>query len=200
LADAVPEVGDAARQQLYDICTLGEWRASRGDNAAAAAASRRLRSAHLAGLDPADSGRLTRYAALCATLLEAMYASGFRLADARVRVATADSLAREFIFEVCCGESVSDANLQLAALWERQGDLPRALAATRRRAGGFEIGPVYLSTFLRSEARLAALTGDTAGAVRAYRHYLALRPDPEPGVKPEVDQVRAALAALERSP
>jgi hypothetical protein len=33
----------------------------------------------------------------------------------------------------------------------------------------------YLSTFLREEGRLAALTGDTAGAIRAYQHYLALR-------------------------
>jgi hypothetical protein len=28
---------------------------------------------------------------------------------------------------------------------------------------------------LGAEGRLAALTADTAGAVRAYRHYLALR-------------------------
>jgi len=29
-----------------------------------------------------------------------------------------------------------------------------------------------MSTFLREEGRLAAITGDTAGAVRALRHYL----------------------------
>ncbi len=43
---------------------------------------------------------------------------------------------------------------------------------------------------------LAALTGDREGAIRAYRHYLALRSDPEPARAPETDRVRAALARL----
>jgi hypothetical protein len=126
-----------------------------------------------------------------------MRASGLGLPDARKRIWIADSLARVFIFQVCCGEAVSDANLLLAHLWERQGDIPRALRAARRRAGGFRLGPLYLSSFLREEGRLAALTGDTAGAVRAYRHYLALRPDPAPSVRPAVEQVRRELAALQ---
>ncbi len=57
---------------------------------------------------------------------------------------------------------------------------------------------MYLSTFLREEGRLAALTGDPIGAIRAYQHYLALRSDPEPSTKPEVDRVRAELARLRR--
>jgi len=126
-----------------------------------------------------------------------MHASGLRLPGARARVAVADSIARENIFEVCCGESVSDANLQLARLWEQEGDLPRALAAVKRRAGPFPVAPYYLSTFLREEGRLALLTGDTTAAVRAYRHYLALRPDPEPQLKPRDDAIRQELAALE---
>jgi hypothetical protein len=59
--------------------------------------------------------------------------------------------------------------------------------------------PWYLSTFLREEGRLSELTGDNAGAIRAYRHYLALRSDAEPAVKPEVDAVRARLARLDRT-
>ena len=43
---------------------------------------------------------------------------------------------------------------------------------------------------------LAALVGDRAGAIEAYSHYLALRHNPEPAVKPEVDSVRAELARL----
>jgi len=67
----------------------------------------------------------------------------------------------------------------------------------RRRAGSYDLLPGwYLSAFLREEGRLAALTGDTAGAVRAYQHYLALRPNPEPAVKPEVERVRDELARL----
>src|SRR5262245_5690576 len=43
---------------------------------------------------------------------------------------------------------------------------------------------VYLSEFLQEEGRLAAPTGDTAGAAQAHRHYLALRRDPEPALRP----------------
>jgi hypothetical protein len=87
-------------------------------------------------------------------------------------------------------------NLVLAHLWEAQGDLPRALQAVRRRAAGYGLTPLLISTFLREEGRLAALAGEREAAIRAYQHYLALRPDPEPSVKPEVEQVRADLADL----
>lgn len=196
---AVPAAaGASAREQVYDECTLGEWRASRGDYAAAAAATRRLRSARFATMpDPAG---VMRYANLCATLLDAMHAAGLGQPDAAVRITTADSLARVSYFAICCGEAVSDVNLQLARLWEGQGDRPRALAAVRRRAGANGEAPIYLSTFFREEGRLAALVGDTTAAIRAYRHYLALRYNPEPALQPAVDSVRAALAALERAP
>jgi hypothetical protein len=52
--------------------------------------------------------------------------------------------------------------------------------------------------YLREEGRLAALTGDRAGAIRAYRHYLALRGDAEPALQPEVKRVREELEAVER--
>lgn len=196
---AVPAAaGATAREQLYDACTLGEWRASRGDYAAAATASRRLRSARLAAMP--DSAGVMRYANLCATLLDAMHADGLGQSDAVARIAVADSLARASYYAICCGDAVSDANLQLARLWERQGDLLRALAAVRRRAGANGEAPLYLSTFFREEGRLAALVGDTTAAIRAYRHYLALRYNPEPALQPAVDSVRKALAALEQAP
>ena len=50
----------------------------------------------------------------------------------------------------------------------------------------------------REEGRLAALAGDTAGAIRVYRRYLLLRQDAEPALTPQRDSVRAALALLER--
>jgi hypothetical protein len=58
------------------------------------------------------------------------------------------------------------------------------------------LAPTYLSTFLREEGRLAALTGDTAGAIHAYQHYLALRSNPEPRLRPEVERVRGDLTRL----
>jgi serine/threonine-protein kinase len=86
-------------------------------------------------------------------------------------------------------------NLSVAYLREAHGDLEGALAAVRRRAYHFD-NVDYLSTMLREEGRLAALVGDREGAIRAYRHYLALRSDPEPGLVPQVERVRAELARL----
>jgi hypothetical protein len=86
-------------------------------------------------------------------------------------------------------------NLAAARLHEAQGDLPGALAAVRHRAYDWS-SPVYLSSFLREEGRLEALTGDHAGAILAYRHYLALRSDPEPVMLPEVEAVQAELRKL----
>jgi hypothetical protein len=85
--------------------------------------------------------------------------------------------------------------LQVAHLREAQGDLEGALAAVRRRPYAYTY-VFILSTMLREEGRLAALVGDREGAIRAYRHYLALRSDPEPALRPEVERVRGELARL----
>ncbi len=91
------------------------------------------------------------------------------------------------------------ANLTCARLWERQGDLAAALRAARRHNRG---GPIreepFLSSLLREEGRLAALDGNRAEAVRAYRHYLALRANAEPALAADVAHVRAELARLLR--
>jgi hypothetical protein len=91
------------------------------------------------------------------------------------------------------------ANLVVAQLAEAQGDLVLALRAVRRGAGGFATFPWYRATFFREEGRLATLAGDTAGAVRAYQHYLAIRPHPEPAVAAEDAAVRARLAGHSRT-
>jgi hypothetical protein len=88
-------------------------------------------------------------------------------------------------------------NLVAAQLHEARGELPEALAAVRRRWWGGWVDPGYV-VYHREEGRLAALTGDTVAAIRAYRRYLALRGDAEPRLQPRVRQVRGALAALEQ--
>ena len=86
------------------------------------------------------------------------------------------------------------ANLMLARWFEERGDTAAAFRAARRQNLRFyTVAPAQL----REEGRLAALTGDTAGAVRAYQHYLTLRDQPDPGpMADEVRQVKAHLAAL----
>jgi hypothetical protein len=107
-------------------------------------------------------------------------------------------MARTLVFGILlAGRENGGMNLLLSRLWERHGEPERALQAARRRGSAFLWVPSYMSSYLAAEGRLAALTGDTAGAVRAYRHYLALRFDPEPGVLPAVETVRRALRALE---
>jgi hypothetical protein len=196
---AAPLASDVAalRSQYEDICAIGLWRALHREFAAARAAAERLGSAHITGVSGVDSASAEHFPRLCAALIHAARASCEEQSDARAQVERADSLTRDFIFEVCCGEAVPEANVLLARLWEHEGDLPRALAAVRRRTGGYMLAPLLLSTYLRQEGRLARLTGDTAGAVRAYRHYLALRSDPQPSLRPQRDSVLAELGGME---
>jgi hypothetical protein len=198
-ADGLAESPEEIRTRSQEDCALGQWWMARGDLHASEAASHRLRDARLPQLRGTDSVSFHQAAELCAALLDAWRVSVQRPGPAaRAAIAVADSLARTNVFQICClNDQVANANLHLASLWERSGDPASALRALRRRGGPFGIRPIYQSSFLREEGRLAALTGDTAGAIRAYRHYLALRYDPEPSIRPEVQRVRQALAALE---
>ena len=89
-------------------------------------------------------------------------------------------------------------NLVAARLHEQRGELSAALAAVRRRLFGLNPWPENV-TYVREEGRLADLTGDRAGAARAYRRYLAIRIDPEPRLRAQVAQVRADMTALGRA-
>jgi tetratricopeptide (TPR) repeat protein len=158
-----------------DLCVQQQWRLAHGDSIATRAAIRRLQGPYQ----------------LCAAVLEAWLATIGTRSHAALALDRLDSL----LLTGMSGEaSTLPANIIAARLHEAMGDSRAALAAIRRRAYGFQ--PQYLSTYLREEGRLAALTGDTAGAIKAYRHYLALRSEPEPALKPEVQRVRTGLAGL----
>jgi hypothetical protein len=57
---------------------------------------------------------------------------------------------------------------------------------------------MFFPAMLRLEARLAAVTGDAAGAIWAYDRYLSLLSDPEPGRLRHRERVRAEFAQLRR--
>ena len=120
-------------------------------------------------------------------------AAASRSADAPERLRQLDSALADPV-EV---PWASYGNLIAARLHEERGEIPAALAAVRRRRVGIAWFPHYVK-YLREEGRLAALTGDRAGAIRAYRHYLALRGEAEPALQPEVKRVREELEAVER--
>jgi hypothetical protein len=171
-----------------ELFTLAQYHLGFGEPSVA----RRVRSL-LAKLPvPQDSMSLARTPQTLAWILEAQLAYLDHEATAATLLARADSALRSD------GEGRRiDAlgNLIVAGLWEASGDVPRALAAIRRRIYGLGY-PAFLTTMLREEGRLADLAGDRAGAIDAYTRYLALRSDPEPSLQPEVERVRAELARL----
>jgi len=187
---AAPEKPADRYAQLVDLCNVELWRAGHGDSRTVAGSVARLRRVSASS---EDAG-ITPFAHACATLLDAVAATSSGCADAPVAVAKLDSMLR-----TGPGGFVQDAgNLMLARLKERRGDVRGALAAVRRRET-FLTRPLYLSTFLREEGRLAALAGENDAAIEAYRHYLTLRAAPEPPLRSEVEYVRDELGKLERA-
>jgi serine/threonine-protein kinase len=213
-AGGLPPGGEARAEAQTDLCVATLWRLSQGDRAGAVEAVTRLRQAA-----PDEAPAVRTGNAVCAALLEAKLAaaggSPSSAGTAQV-VDRLDALIRSgpggnrngppvaFTMSPAYVRSTIGispvgfedfANLEVARLRERQGDLPAALRAVRRRFYAYHLSD-YLAPHLREEGRLAALTGDTAGAVRAWRHYLLLRSDPEPALRAGVDSVRAELARL----
>ena len=181
---------------LYPVCAAGLWYADRGDFTRAGAAAARLRAIVRPGGDRAPGG----YTLLCATIIEAQTAAALRRPDALARLERLDSLTR--VDPALTSWVLTPANLVVARLRESRGQLAQAVAAARRRSYIADLYEhrilVALPMLLRTEGRLAASLGDTVGAVRAYRHYLALRSDPEPSLRAQADGIRHDLAALTR--
>ncbi len=114
--------------------------------------------------------------------------------DLREKTSRLDSLARLGVANFALEDRANVYGLLLGAAWEALGEPQRALAAEL-----FEpMSTLPLAARLRQEGRLAAMVGDTARAIRAYRRYLSLRRDADPVLIPERDSVQAALARLER--
>jgi eukaryotic-like serine/threonine-protein kinase len=189
VADAPPV---DAMEGAMSSCVLEQWRLAHGQLANARRIITQLRS----GTEFRDHTGVVALSHGCATLLEALLAAAERRPDAGLYLGRLDSLMRTGPPYRWIHQSW---NLVVARLKEAQGDREGALAATRRRLY-FYAEPLFLSTYLREEGRLAALTGDRAGAIRAYQHYLALRSDPEPALRPQVMQVRVELAGLMDAP
>lgn len=114
--------------------------------------------------------------------------------DAPARLRRADSLANA----ISGADQAGSSFLVLSRCHEVVGDRAGALAMLSRRALDPVYGPNYLSGFLYHEGRLALLEGDRVRALRAWRHFLALRDAPDPLLRPQVDAVRRAVDSLAR--
>jgi len=181
-------------------CFIELLRTSRGDTSTTRQSIRRLHE--FAALDPAPIP-----AALwnpidfrvCPLLLETLLEGG-RDRGGTSRLAALETLMHDGPRWLVLGPPAAPtvaANWTIARLREKQGDIPRALAAVRRREANYY--PAYLWTlaaFLREEGRLAARAGDTAGAAQAYDRYLAMRTQPDLPFQAQRDSVIAERAAL----
>ncbi len=166
-----------------DACNLALWRVSRGDTSGTRSAITRLHAT------AADGGDVP----VCPTLLEAwleVHGAPSAGAPALVRVETMLRNGPRTHF-------ADYAYFIVAQLHARRGDAVAALAAVRRRLYQISTPQILLVPgYKRLEGRYAALAGDTAAAIRAYRHYLTLRTAPDPSLQPEVQAVRVALEEL----
>ena len=181
------------RGRINALCAHAIWAYRHGD----LATMRRLR-ADLAGAPIANDTNAAAqfHAPVCAAALDAIEAVHARRADARELVDRLDDLARTNVGDF----QAATYNPVVAVLYEQLGDLRAAIAATRRWPTHPHGTLLALpADRIRDEGRLRATLGDTTGAIRAWQHYLFLRADAESSVQPEVERVRAALAALQRA-
>ena len=117
------------------------------------------------------------------------------LPDAAARLQRADSLADLLPSPDRIGSSL----LILALCHEAAGDRRGALATLARRPLEPVYGPNYLAGYLYEEGRLALQEGDGARALRAWRHLLVLRDDPDPALRPQVAELRRVVDSLSRN-
>jgi hypothetical protein len=176
--------GTADRQRVAS-CAVALWRLRHQETRGISLAIRQLRQS-----STLEQSGLDVWMAACATILDAQLSAELGTADTTSALIRLDSLVQAGVASPLRVPS----SIVLAELEQRRGNLGVALDAVRRRENNYN--PRYLSSQLLVRARLAALVGQNQEAVDAYRHYLILRFNPEPSVRPKVDSVRRELAAL----
>jgi serine/threonine-protein kinase len=168
-------------------CRLGLWSLARGDLQRVRRWADRLRAGTPAG--PAFN---VDEQVMCTDLLEAAIAARERPPDARPLLDRADSIY--ITSDILLDYPIS--NLVTARLRAAIGDVTGAARAIARVPVTLPIPSLYGSTYLMEHARIALEAGDTAGAVRSLRRYVALRADAAPALRPAADSARAQLARL----
>jgi hypothetical protein len=196
-------------------CWLSQYRLSKGDTAGVRESIRFLRDLERrASLDEVPGLEGGNRFVVCPELLNALLVRALH-GDLRTAARQLDSLLRPFplppggLFSVTRDETATHDNVRYvdnlvaARLLAEAGDTAAALAAARRRLFGRQTtywmsGASGTHRHLREEARFAAALGDTAGARRAYEHYMGLRPDrpTHPPWAAQWDSVKAEYAAL----
>ena len=176
----VLEPATEAEQQAADRCVLWQWHLWRGDTLGAADAIRRVR-----GDEPIRD-------APCAAVLEILLAAERGGAAAE----GARPMARAYLDDAWLWPVGFMVSFAAARLYERLGEPAAAVDALRRRPYRAVQGSWTLGHALFEIGRLSLARGDTAGAVAAYRHWLALQDRAEESRRTRVDRVRSLLDRL----
>jgi len=180
LAAAVADGRDTTQTSRAELLF---WRLWVGDPVTAAAVRE-----YIAAMDRTPGGLGSAAVACLATARAG-------LPDAKARVRRADSLA-----DLLPGpDGIGWSLLVLARCHEASGDRRGALATLGRRALDPVYGPSYLAGSLYDEGRLALLEGDGPRALRAWRHLLVLRDDPDPALRPQAEAIRRVVDSLSRN-
>lgn len=154
-----------------DACLVALWRVRQGDTT------------------NFNFARYTQSSASCALGIDLIRMRPGSAVETPAFLAKADSIVRNNV-------NSGFEHFLVAKAWEALGDVNRALSAIRYRALGFGMGEAPWT--LPYEGRLAAIVGDTVGAIHAYRYWLEINADAEPILTPKRDSVRAELARLTR--
>ena len=190
--EARPEPADSAGKDIQRVIirVMEPWRLAQGDTSLTRRSIQRLRS--LARNAPND----VLNTEIEIAFIEMLFADAAGSPSLRATVARLDSL-------LLLGEAASMPTSRYAQhtifgarVWEKLGDVPRALAMAGRYAVWATETVPYLALQLREQGRIASLAGDKKRATRTYQHYLGMRADPEPAVRAQVDSVRRELAKL----
>jgi eukaryotic-like serine/threonine-protein kinase len=193
--DSRPLAADSAGRitQRAAARVLEPWRISRGDTTHSRRTLERLRA--IARRDTALSAQQEIHLEIA--VIEAMLAESSKSSASERALVRVDSILESLDYAAAHTGRLTLAALVSARLHEAKGDYAGALRSVRRRSEWQGIGSPYLPLQLREEGRLAVLAGDREGAIRAYQHFLRLRSDPEPRLRPQTDAVRRELARLE---
>ena len=198
----IPARAGSVRWPPFQDCVGTLFKLSGGEKTDADGAVHRLRAFGTSGYAAFSSDDVSQVDfSVCESLIQVLAEGPPSVGEKRPTLDRLDALMqrgpRGFLGGAADFVPTAFANFTIARMREAQGDLPRALAAIRRRE--VDYFPAYmwsLAAFLRQEGRLAALAGDGAGAMRAYDAYLSLRTAPDAPLRPQRDSVVAERAVL----
>ena len=184
-----PEPADSAGKDIQRVIirVMEPWRIAHGDTSRTLRSIQRLRS--LGRNAPNDAYNVE----LEIAFIEMLYADAAGSSSLRAAASRLDSLLSVAELATLSTSRLAQQTIYAARVWEKLGDLPRALAMVGRYAVWSSENVPYLGRQLREQGRIAALAGNKKRAVRSYQHYLALRADAEPVVRPQIDSVRQEL-------